>query len=137
MSQETEGTRAILLGYCALNGDSAAKDASMEELERLTHTADIITLGTYVQRRAKIHPRTFIGEGFIETSLAHAENNEAGGKADLPIFDHDLTGSQARNIEKTLFPARHRPHRSDPQNLSCPCQDEGSPPSSQAGRAEV
>ena len=100
MSQETEGTRAILLGYCALNGDSAAKDASMEELERLTHTADIITLGTYVQRREKIHPRTFIGEGFIETSLTHAEKNEAGGEADLLIFDHDLTGSQARNIEK-------------------------------------
>ncbi|MBT3258918.1 MAG: GTPase HflX [Deltaproteobacteria bacterium] len=95
MSQNTEGTRAILLGYCALDGDTAAKDASMEELERLAQTADIITLGTYVQRREKIHPRTFIGEGFIETSL-----EKAGEDADLLIFDHDLTGSQARNLEK-------------------------------------
>lgn len=95
MQQEIEETSAILLGYCPLNGNTAAKDASMEELARLANTADIITLGKYVQRREKIHPRTFIGEGFIETSL-----EKAGGKADLLIFDHDLTGSQARNIEK-------------------------------------
>ena len=95
MSQNTEGTRAILLGHCALDGDAAAKDASMEELERLAQTADIITLGTYVQRREKIHPRTFIGEGFIETCL-----EKTGEDTDLLIFDHDLTGSQARNIEK-------------------------------------
>ena len=95
MPQETEETKAILLGHCPLNGNTAAKDASMEELERLAHTADIITLGKYVQRRDKIHPGTFIGEGFIETAL-----EKAGGKTDLLIFDHDLTGSQARNLEK-------------------------------------
>ena len=95
MTQGIEETSAILLGHCPLNGDTAAKDASMEELERLADTADIITLGKYVQRRDKIHPRTFIGEGFIETAL-----EKAGGEADLLIFDHDLTGSQARNIEK-------------------------------------
>ncbi|MCP4575345.1 MAG: GTPase HflX, partial [Deltaproteobacteria bacterium] len=95
MTQEIEGTSAILLGHCPLNGDTAAKNASMEELERLTDTADIITLGKYVQRRDKIHPRTFIGEGFIETAL-----KKTGGEADLLIFDHDLTGSQARNLEK-------------------------------------
>ncbi len=100
MPQSIEETRAILLGHCALDGDTAAKDDSMAELARLADTAGILSLGTYVQRREKIHPRTFIGEGFIETSLAHAEKNEADGIADLLIFDHDLTGSQARNIEK-------------------------------------
>ncbi len=95
MPEETEETSAILLGYCPLKGSIAAKDASMEELTRLAVTAGIVTLGTYVQRREKIHPRTFIGEGFIETCL-----EKAGEEADLLIFDHDLTGSQARNIEK-------------------------------------
>jgi GTP-binding protein HflX len=90
-----ETTNAILLGYCALDGNTAAKDDSMAELARLADTAGILSLGTYVQRREKIHPRTFIGEGFIETSL-----QKAGGIADLLVFDHDLTGSQARNIEK-------------------------------------
>ena len=94
MPEETEETSAILLGYCPLKGSIAAKDASMEELTRLAVTAGIVTLGTYVQRREKIHPRTFIGEGFIETCL-----EKAGEEADLLIFDHDLTGSQARNIE--------------------------------------
>ena len=100
MPQSIEETRAILLGHCALDGNTAAKDDSMAELARLADTADILSLGTYVQRREKIHPRTFIGEGFIETSIAHAEKNEADGITDLLIFDHDLTGSQARNIEK-------------------------------------
>ncbi|MBW2708902.1 MAG: GTPase HflX [Deltaproteobacteria bacterium] len=100
MSEKVEETNAILLGYCALDGDTAAKDDSMAELARLANTAGLLSLGIYVQRRKKIHPRTFIGEGFIEVSLAHAEKNEAGDKADLLIFDHDLTGSQARNIEK-------------------------------------
>ena len=95
MQEETEETSAILLGYCPLKGSIAAKDASMEELTRLAVTAGIVTLGTYVQRREKIHPRTFIGEGFIETCL-----EKAGEEADLLIFDHDLTGSQARNLEK-------------------------------------
>ena len=100
MSQRDEKTGAILLGHCALDGDTAAKEDSMAELARLADTAGILSLGAYVQRRGKIHPRTFIGEGFIETSLAHAERNEAGGEANLLIFDHDLTGSQARNLEK-------------------------------------
>ena len=95
MPQGTEKTRAILLGYCTLDGGTAAKADSMAELVRLADTAGIFTMGTYVQRREKIHPRTFIGEGFIETCL-----EKAGGEADLLIFDHDLTGSQARNIEK-------------------------------------
>ena len=45
MTQGIKETSAILLGHCPLNGDTAAKDASMEELERLAHTADIISLG--------------------------------------------------------------------------------------------
>ena len=90
-----EKEKAVLLGYCPLEGDTAAKGDSMAELTRLTDTAGILSLGAFVQRRAKIHPRTFLGEGFIETSL-----EKAGSTADLLIFDHDLTGSQARNIEK-------------------------------------
>ena len=90
-----EKEKAILLGYCSLDGNTAAKDDSMAELVRLTDTAGILSLGAFVQRRAKIHPRTFVGEGFIETSL-----EKAGDTADLLIFDHDLTGSQSRNIEK-------------------------------------
>jgi len=95
MSQGTDETGAILLGYCALDGNAAAKNDSMAELARLADTAGILSLGSYVQKRARIHPRTFIGEGFIERCL-----EESGDTADLLIFDHDLTGSQARNIEK-------------------------------------
>ena len=83
MSQRDEKTGAILLGHGTLDGDTAAKEDSMAELARLADTAGILSLGTYVQRRGKIHPRIFIGEGFIETSLAHPEKNEADGEANL------------------------------------------------------
>ncbi len=95
MTQMDEKESAILLGFCPLDANGGDKADSMAELSRLAHTAGILSLGTFVQRRKKIHPRTFLGEGFIENSLI-----EAGGKANLLIFDHDLTGSQARNIEK-------------------------------------
>ncbi len=95
MSQATDNPSAILLGYCPMKANTATKDESMAELARLAETAGILSVGAYVQRRKKIHPRTFLGEGFIEKSI-----QKTVGTADLLIFDHDLTGSQARNIEK-------------------------------------
>ncbi len=93
--EAAEKEQAILLGFSPLEGNAADKDDSMAELSRLTDTAGILSLGTFVQRRKKIHPRTFLGEGFIEACL-----EKTGVVVNLLIFDHDLTGSQARNIEK-------------------------------------
>ena len=90
-----ERIKALLIGVCLPNEQMAAREASMQELERLTDTAGICALGTYIQRREKRSPRTYAGEGFIGKCL-----EEAGEAVDILIFDNDLTGSQARNIEK-------------------------------------
>jgi len=90
-----ERIKALLIGVCLPNEQMAAREASMQELERLTDTAGICALGTCIQRREKRSPRTYAGEGFIGKCL-----EEAGEAADILIFDNDLTGSQARNIEK-------------------------------------
>jgi len=90
-----ERIKALLIGVCLPHEQMAAREASMQELERLTDTAGICALGTYIQRREKRSPRTYAGEGFIGKCL-----EEAGEAADILIFDNDLTGSQARNIEK-------------------------------------
>ena len=89
--------KALLIGNCLPYEDMTRKEASMRELERLADTAGIVSLGRYVQRRKKRSPRTYAGEGFIRKHL-----EEAGHRADILIFDNDLTGSQSRNIEKIL-----------------------------------
>jgi len=93
MEEHDQKIRAILIGVCLLDEDVAAKGASMEELERLVDTAGITTLGKYVQRKDRKSARTYAGKGFIERCLAKEE-------VDILIFDNDLTGSQARNIER-------------------------------------
>ena len=68
----------------------------LEELGRLADTAGAEVVGTMTQRRAAIHPGTYIGHGKIEElqSLAVAK------RAHVIIFDNDLTPAQIRNIEK-------------------------------------
>ncbi len=66
----------------------------MRELERLADTAGMAVMGRHIQRRGRRSPRTYAGEGFIRDCL-----KSAGEGVDLLIFDAELTGSQARNIE--------------------------------------
>lgn len=94
MEEHDEKIRALLIGVCLLDEDVAAKGASMEELERLVDTAGITTSGKYIQRKDRKSARTYAGEGFIKKCLQKEE------EVDILIFDNDLTGSQARNIER-------------------------------------
>jgi len=83
------------MGVCLPNEVMAAREVSLRELERLADTAGITVAGKYIQRRERPNPRTYAGEGFIGRFL-----EEGGEKVDILIFDNDLTGSQARNIER-------------------------------------
>ncbi|MBW1779990.1 MAG: GTPase HflX [Deltaproteobacteria bacterium] len=87
--------KALLMGVRLPNEDMAGKDASMQELKRLSDTAGIITLGKYVQKRERKNPRTYAGKGFIQKCIEDVEE-----PVDVLIFDNDLTGSQSRNIER-------------------------------------
>ncbi|MCF8143010.1 MAG: GTPase HflX [Deltaproteobacteria bacterium] len=92
-----EKITALLIGVCLPNQSMAAREVSMQELDRLADTAGIAVAGKCIQRREKQNPRTYAGEGFIQNCLEEAEE-----AVDILIFDNDLTGSQARNIEKTF-----------------------------------
>jgi len=94
MEEHDEKVKALLIGVCLLDENIAAKGASMEELERLVDTAGIITSGKFIQRKDRKSARTYAGEGFIKRCLEKEE------EVDILIFDNDLTGSQARNIER-------------------------------------
>jgi len=70
----------------------------MAELRELTGSAGATVLGDFVQRRQRPEPATLIGSGKLE----ELKGAVASAAPDLVIFDHDLTPSQQRNLEREL-----------------------------------
>lgn len=78
-------------------GRDMAQD-SLEELERLADTAGAVVVGSMCQNRSSPTPKYFIGEGKLEEiKLACAQ-----AKANLVIFDNDLSPSQVNNLDLAL-----------------------------------
>jgi GTP-binding protein HflX len=73
-------------------------EESLEELRSLATSAGAQIAGEFLQHRDKPDPATLIGKGKLEEIAAAA----ASVAADLLLFDHDLTASQQRNIEKVV-----------------------------------
>jgi len=73
-------------------------DESLAELRTLAESAGANVVGEIIQRRDRPDPATLIGTGKLEEiAVAAASEN-----ADLLLFDHDLSASQQRNIEKIV-----------------------------------
>jgi GTPase len=81
-------------------GQKEKRDAeeSMAELESLARAAGASIAGKQFQVKPAPSSRTFIGEGKVEETGWMIE--ETG--ADLVIFDHTLSPTQQRNLEKDL-----------------------------------
>lgn len=87
---EDEGEKAILVG-------SDTRE-SLEELEELTKACDIPVLTKVYQGRNKIDPAFYIGRGKV-LEIAHLRQTE---RANVIIFDDELSGSQVRNLENAI-----------------------------------
>jgi GTP-binding protein HflX len=73
-------------------------DESLDELRTLATSAGATVVGEILQRRDRPDPATLIGAGKLEEIAAAAGSTGA----DLILFDHDLSPSQQRNIERIL-----------------------------------
>jgi len=73
-------------------------DESLAELRTLAGSAGAKIVGEILQRRDRFDPATLIGAGKLQEIAGAA----ASVNADLLLFDHDLTASQQRNIEKIV-----------------------------------
>ncbi|HWH57625.1 MAG TPA: GTPase HflX [Terriglobales bacterium] len=73
-------------------------EESLEELRDLAISAGAEIVGEILQHRDKPDPATLIGKGKLEEIAGAAASSDA----DLLLFDHDLTASQQRNIEKVV-----------------------------------
>ncbi|MGG7077908.1 GTPase HflX [Clostridium sardiniense] len=87
---EDEGEKAILVG-------SDTRE-SLEELAELTKACNIPVLTKVYQGRSKIDPAFYIGRGKV-LEIAHLRQTE---RANVVIFDDELSGSQVRNLENAI-----------------------------------
>jgi GTP-binding protein HflX len=73
-------------------------EESLAELRTLAGSAGAEVVGEIMQRRDRPDPATLVGGGKLEEIAGAA----ASVNADLLLFDHDLSPSQQRNIEKIV-----------------------------------
>ena len=73
-------------------------EESLAELRTLAESAGARVVGEILQHRDRFEPATLIGAGKLEEIAGAA----ASANADLLLFDHDLSPSQQRNIEKIV-----------------------------------
>jgi len=89
--------RAVLVGVDMGRADWPIEE-SLAELERLADTAEVDVVATLTQRMDRPHSKTFVGKGKAEEIVEIARDL----KANLVIFDDELTPSQQLNIEGIL-----------------------------------
>lgn len=86
---------AIIVGVLLAGEDDTLAD-DLAELTQLLATLKIQVGGRVVQKRQKVTPRFFVGEGKVDDIKLLAE--QLGSK--LVIFDRTLSGPQVRNLEE-------------------------------------
>lgn len=85
--EEDNSEKAILVG--------SDTQESLQELKELTEACDIPILDEVFQNRHKIDPAFYIGKGKV-FEIANIRQEK---RANLVIFDDELSGSQVRNLE--------------------------------------
>ena len=73
-------------------------EESLDELRSLATSAGATIAGEFTQHRDRPEPATLIGKGKLEEIAGAA----ASVSADVILFDHDLSPSQQRNIERVV-----------------------------------
>ncbi len=77
------------------DADSQGHRDRLEELARLTETAGAEVAASVTQRRRHVHPATYVGRGKADELGRRARRH----RADVIIFDADLSPAQVRNLE--------------------------------------
>jgi GTP-binding protein HflX len=73
-------------------------DAALEEFQELARSAGAVVAATVIQHRARPDAATLVGLG----KLDEIEGIVASTDASVVLFDHDLTPSQLRNLDRKL-----------------------------------
>jgi GTPase len=101
---QTGPLRAAIMAVQLPDTDDEAFAASVAELDRLGRTLGVEVVTTVTQRRPSLHAATVIGTGKLAELVALAGGGDTaapiGAGINAVLVDHDITPSQARNLEK-------------------------------------
>lgn len=100
LSQEivSDQDRVLLVGVQTEDVSVQRFEDGLAELVRLVESAGGIVLDTMRQKRDRTHPQTVVGKGKIEEITLLAQKL----RANLIVFDRDISASQARNLEQEI-----------------------------------
>ncbi|MDZ7950393.1 GTPase HflX [Nostoc sp. DedQUE09] len=100
LSQEivSDQDRVLLVGVQTEDVSVQRFEDGLAELVRLVESAGGIVLDTMRQKRDRAHPQTVVGKGKIEEITLLAQKV----RANLIVFDRDISASQARNLEQEI-----------------------------------
>lgn len=100
LSQETvsDQDRVLLVGVQTEDVSVQRFEDGLAELVRLVESAGGIVLDTMRQKRDRPHPQTVVGKGKVEEITLLAQKL----RANLIVFDRDISASQARNLEQEI-----------------------------------
>lgn len=90
------GENSLLIDICF--SSKPELNAELSELHGLVHAANWQAVQTISAKRAQPDPKYFCGKGKLEEIKQIIEDKEI----DLVVFNHSITPSQERNIEKAL-----------------------------------
>jgi GTP-binding protein HflX len=95
---QVEPEKAVLVGVITKDQSEEQMTEYLDELEFLASTAGALTLKRFTQKLTHPESATFVGSGKLMEIQKYVESNDI----DLVIFDDDLSGKQATNLEKEL-----------------------------------
>ena len=95
---DSENVFAILVGIAGKSSEVSECEKSLDELERLAHTAGAITYAKVIQIKDSYDPKTLIGSGKVLEIAELVKNSDA----ELVIFDEELSPAQIRNLENDI-----------------------------------
>jgi len=91
--------RAAIVAVQLPEVDAEAFAASVAELHRLGRTLGVEVVATVTQRRPTLDPGAVLGSGKLAELVALSAEG-AAAPVEVVLVDHDITPSQARNLEK-------------------------------------
>ncbi len=93
-----EEEKAVLVGLMQQGQTEEQINEYLDELAFLAETAGAHTIKRFYQRMEHPDGRTFVGSGKLQEIKEYVKAK----KADLVIFDDELTGAQINNIQKEI-----------------------------------
>lgn len=93
--EEEVRERAVLIGIDAPGGE-VSLERSMQELELLTQTAGVESVGVITQSRQKPDLATYLGSGKLDELILLVQNQSA----DVVIVNDSLAPAQMKNLEE-------------------------------------